>query len=98
MTRKPLGQCPVCKADIRAVVVEGMTLRRDRCECPDCGASIYVCRAPGCDNYAKGGELYDDELCPSCVRGVGEAAGGVLMAFVTTAAAIAAATVLKEKE
>ncbi len=29
---------------------------------------------PGCENYAKGGRLYDDELCPSCTSGIG---GGV---------------------
>ena len=23
---------------------------------------------PGCNNYAKGGEIWDDELCPSCTN------------------------------
>lgn len=61
---KPKGTCPFCKEQVAAIVVEENYIRRDICRCPECGESILVCRMPGCSDYAKGGELYDDELCP----------------------------------
>ena len=65
---KPLGKCPFCGECVRAKVIEENFIRRDYCECSKCNSSIYVCRYPGCDHYAKGGDMYDDELCPYHTR------------------------------
>ncbi|MCZ6145101.1 hypothetical protein O5255_27805, partial [Escherichia coli] len=56
----------------------------------DCKSIIYVCRTPGCENYAKGGHLYDDELCPSCMSTIGRSIG----ALGTTALSIVVITVV----
>jgi hypothetical protein len=81
-----------------AQVVEENILRRDKCVCPSCAETIYVCRTPGCDNYAKGGDLYDHELCPECTRAV----GNVGMVAATAAAALigtaAAAAILPKDD
>ena len=74
MTSKHKGLCPFCKAEVIPRVIQENHVRRDKCECPECKEAIYICRAPGCENYAKGGRLYDDELCPSCTSCIG---GGV---------------------
>lgn len=79
MATKHKGLCPFCKNEVIPRIVEENYVRRDKCECPDCLETIYVCRAPGCENYAKGGSLYDDELCPSCTSGVSGGAGGLGM-------------------
>ena len=67
---KPEGKCPFCGEIVRAQVVEENYVRRDRCQCPRCAEMLYVCRMPGCSNYAKGGALWDDELCLSCTAGI----------------------------
>lgn len=72
MSQKTRGLCPFCEEQVQAIVLEENYLRRDRCMCPECGEDIYVCRSPGCYNYAKGGEYYDDELCPACTKGVAD--------------------------
>lgn len=79
MSVKHKGLCPFCSETVQPKVVEENTIRRDKCECPNCNNTVYVCRSPGCQNYAKGGELYDDELCPSCTSGVSEFGKGALM-------------------
>ncbi|WP_353396809.1 hypothetical protein [Atlantibacter hermannii] len=79
MTSKHKGICPFCKNEIIPRVTQKNYVRRDKCECPECKKDIYVCRAPGCENYAKGGSLYDDELCPSCTSGVGGGVGSLGM-------------------
>ncbi|HHQ4570149.1 TPA: hypothetical protein ACSP3H_000992 [Aeromonas veronii] len=66
MNAKQKGKCPFCEKNVSAVVLEANTVRRDRCECPSCKESIYLCRIPGCHDYAKGTSVYDHELCPSC--------------------------------
>ena len=94
MTAKHLGECPFCKGAIKAKVIEENVVRRDKCECPECGEAIYVCRTPGCDGYAKGGALYDHELCPVCTRGCVAAAATVVVATaVTLASALAVAAI-----
>jgi hypothetical protein len=74
---KPAGLCPNCKKMVRASVVEENTVRRDMCSCPACKADLLVCRTPGCDDYARGGEYYDDELCPACTKKGGAVAVGL---------------------
>lgn len=64
---KRLGKCPWCGKEVMAIVRQTNYIRRDSCICPECGKKILVCRTPGCSNYAKGG-LWDDELCPDCVK------------------------------
>lgn len=66
MSRKQLGVCSGCKEEVRPEVIEENTFRRDVCRCPECGATILVCRDPFCNNYALGGDFYDDELCFIC--------------------------------
>lgn len=68
MAIKSSGVCPFCGSFIQARVVETNYLRRDKCRCPDCSNVIYVCRMPGCNNYTKGGDIWDDEFCPSCTN------------------------------
>ncbi len=88
MDLKPKGVCPFCKKEINARVIQENKIRRDKCECSDCKSIIYVCRTPGCENYAKGGHLYDDELCPSCMSNIGRSIG----ALGTTALSIVVST------
>lgn len=89
MAKKHKGVCPFCEESVTPDVVEENYVRRDRCQCPNCQSFIYVCRSPGCQNYAKGGDIYDDELCPSCTSGVSEIGKATLVS------AIAAAVVAK---
>lgn len=68
---KGLGKCPWCGENVRAKVVEENYVRRDICICPNCGEKILVCRIPGCNNYAKAGDFWDDEICPDCTSNAG---------------------------
>lgn len=61
---KPEGLCPFCSEKMIPKVVESNFFTRDKCKCVSCDETIYVCRTPFCDDYTKGGEYYDDELCP----------------------------------
>lgn len=97
MSLKHLGECPFCKESITPQVVEENTFRRDKCVCPSCNGTVYVCRTPGCDNYAKGGDLYDDELCPRCTGGTGTLVAGVAATVVTGLIAGAAESLIKKK-
>lgn len=89
MAIKAKGMCPYCQEPVNAVVLEANTLRRDKCKCPKCEETVYVCRAPRCDNYVKNGALYDDELCPECTKGLSSTVGTLaLMAAGTALTAI----------
>ena len=57
MVSKHQGGCPFCKGTVTPEVLEENTLRRDKCQCPECANTLYVCRTPGCHSYAKGGVL-----------------------------------------
>ena len=76
---KHLGVCPFCSASTRPVVLEENTVRRDICECSECSEKVLVCRTPGCQDYAKGGSVYDDELCPGCTSAAVSNAGSVVI-------------------
>lgn len=88
MAEKHLGTCPFCKELVTPYVVEGNVIRRDKCMCPNCQNTVYVCRAPGCDDYARGGDIYDDEFCPSCTASATE--GGATAIKGAVAAALVA--------
>lgn len=60
------GKCPFCKREVHATLIESNLLRRDVYKCPVCLKRILVCMAPGCNNFAKGGDYWDDNLCPDC--------------------------------
>lgn len=66
--KKSLGKCPWCGEYVRAIVIEENFVRRDFCKCPKCGGKVLVCRTPGCNDYAKGGDFWDDEFCPDCTK------------------------------
>lgn len=99
MANKHAGTCPYCGETVTPVLIEENRIRRDVCKCPSCGHQLLSCRTPGCQNYAKGGAIYDDELCPSCtssfVSGFGEVVKWGAMA---AAAAIATTAVAKKDE
>ena len=91
MDKKQKGKCPFCEKQVEAVVAEENTVRRDKCKCPECGEAIYLCRVPGCHDYAKGTSVYDHELCPECTEilsglaaTVGKAGLTILTAFAST--------------
>jgi hypothetical protein len=62
----------------RYPAVQSTSLGLNRKRSPHCPQTDHN-RSPGCQNYAKGGDLYDDELCPSCTSGVSEFGKGALM-------------------
>jgi hypothetical protein len=65
----PKGHCPICKKEIQPTsndVFEKNRFRRDVIRCPSCKSKILRCMAPGCNNYAEGGDTWDDNICPSC--------------------------------
>lgn len=77
---KPAGLCPYCKKMVHANVIVENDLRRDQCQCPSCEELIYVCRSPGCHDFAKAGEYYDEELCPVCTKGAAKIGVGIATA------------------
>jgi hypothetical protein len=70
--KKHQGKCPFCSETVEPEVIEENTIRRDMCRCPSCKRQVLICRAPGCQDYAKGGEYYDDEFCPACTQKMSE--------------------------
>jgi hypothetical protein len=102
MPKKQKGVCPFCSKTVEPKVIEENTVRRDKLQCadPECGEYIYLCRSPGCHNFAKGTSVYDHELCPSCTDTVGTVAaevgktvlkvGATVATTLITAAAMAA--------
>lgn len=89
MATKQKGICPFCKENVAALIIDEHTIRRDRCLCPKCGESLYLCRNPACHHYAKGTKTYDHELCSSCAQAVGEATKGVASVAVKVIATVA---------
>lgn len=73
MATKQKGLCPFCQKTVSPNIIEENTIRRDRCKCPECAEEIYLCRTPGCHDYAKGTEAYDHEFCPACTDKISEA-------------------------
>jgi len=98
MEVKHVGICPYCGDSVQPLVVVHNYVRRDACKCPNCEKMILVCRVPGCSDYAKGGDVYDEEMCPahtaSIVNGGGEVVKWGLMA---AAAAVATAAASRDK-
>jgi ribosomal protein S27AE len=69
------GHCPKCGKAINPTrFLERNTLRRDVLECPNCQARILKCRFPGCQDYALGGKVWDNDFCPNCTKEVAQAA------------------------
>jgi hypothetical protein len=68
MDTKQQGICPFCLKNVKPLIIEKNLIRRDQCECPECKEKIYLCRTPGCHDFAKGTSVYDHELCPSCTK------------------------------
>ena len=68
MLKKQKGKCPFCLKSIEPEIIEENTVRRDKCKCTECEELIYLCRSPGCHDFAKGTSVYDHELCPSCTE------------------------------
>jgi len=99
MASKHTGKCPFCEEAVTPTVLTENSLRRDVCRCSSCSELILICRTPGCQDYAKGGHVYDDELCPGCTAGVTSGAGEVLKwGLMAAAAAVAAAMVEKKRD
>jgi hypothetical protein len=99
VSSKHLGVCPFCADNVTPHLIEKNTIRRDLCECPSCKEKLLICRTPGCHSYAKGGNNYDDELCPSCTSSLTSGIGEVLKyGAIAAATAIASAVVAKKTE
>jgi hypothetical protein len=99
MASKHLGICPFCGDNVTPLLIEENTIRRDVCECPSCKEKLLICRTPGCHSYAKGGEIYDDELCPSCTSSLASGIGEVFKwGAMAAVGAIASAAVAKKTE
>ena len=61
------GNCPWCKEDVRPTLFEeNPEYQRNIFVCPDCGEKILKCVTPGCEEYARWGEQWDDFFCPEC--------------------------------
>lgn len=99
MANKHAGICPYCGDNVTPVLIEENNIRRDVCKCPSCEKQLLICRTPGCQNYTKGGEIYDDELCPSCTSSLTSGLGEVFKwGAMAAAAAIATAVVGVDRE
>lgn len=98
MSSKHAGECPYCNSTMTPILLEENAIRRDLCACSECGEKLLVCRTPGCQDYAKGGDLYDDELCPSCTSSVTSGAGEVLKWGLMSAAGILATILVAKKD
>lgn len=98
--KKHKGICPFCSEEVVPDVIQDNIFRRDVCKCPGCDGKLLLCRTPGCNDYAKGGDLYDDELCPACTGAVSSATGEIVkyagMVAAGTAAAAVAAKAIKD--
>jgi hypothetical protein len=94
---KHLGICPFCSASMQPSVLEENTMRRDICQCSECSEKILVCRTPGCQDYAKGGSVYDDELCPSCTSSTVSVVGTIAVGVVSIIGAALAESIIKGK-
>lgn len=66
--KKESGCCPFCGAFVAPQILEENRLKRDKCRCLNCNSTIYLCIAPGCNNYTKSGVVWDDWFCPSCTK------------------------------
>lgn len=99
---KQEGKCPFCLKSVVPAVVESNTLRRDQCECPECHERIFLCRSPGCHDFAKGTSVYDHELCSECTGTVSNTAGVVakaaLQVFVLAAGAFVTEAIANGKK
>ena len=98
MANKHAGECPYCGDNVTPVLIEKNKIRRDVCKCPSCEKQLLVCRTPGCHSYAKGGEIYDDELCPSCTASFTSGLGDVVKYAVITAVGVIATAAATKKE
>jgi len=102
MATKAPGICGHCRETVSPNVIEENTFRRDKCQCPKCSEILYSCRTPGCDDYAKGGKSYDEELCVGCTKSLAEGAGtlakGAITVLATAGAAYAASKFTESSE
>lgn len=98
MANKHSGECPYCSQVVTPVLLQENTVRRDVCECPECKKQLLICRTPGCQNYAKGGDIYDDELCPSCTASLTSGIGEVVKWGAMAAAGVIATALVSKKE
>lgn len=91
MNVKQKGICPFCGKNVAAEIVEENTIRRDKCRCPECDETVFLCRTPGCHDFSKGTQVYDHELCPSCTSTVADAGSGVASTVSKVVGAVAIA-------
>lgn len=85
---KQKGKCPFCGEVVAAIVIDGNLVRRDRCKCPECEEYIFLCRSPGCHDYAKGTQVYDHELCSTCTDTIADGLKVVGKAALTIATTV----------
>jgi hypothetical protein len=102
MNMKQKGKCPFCQKQVEPQILEGNTLRRDRCKCPECGEEIYLCRSPGCHDFAKGTSVYDHEFCPECTETISSTAAEIgkaaLKIAISVGSAVAVAAINNKKK
>lgn len=65
----PVGLCPWCKKETTPELFEkNKYVRRNIYKCSRCHKKILVCYTPGCDDFARWGEFWDDYYCPNCTQ------------------------------
>ena len=93
MANKHTGICPYCADNVVPILVEENTARRDICKCPSCKKGVLICRTHGCQDYAKAGSIYDDELCPGCTSSLISGTGEVFKWVAISAAGLVVAAI-----
>jgi len=61
MSDRIKGFCSYCFEETYHIEQQWNLLRRNMYSCESCKKVTYMCRV--CQNFAKGGDYWDDELC-----------------------------------
>ncbi|CAG7827265.1 unnamed protein product [Allacma fusca] len=80
------------KAEMKELERKRKVLQKER------QGTVKNAKTPGCQDYAKGGDLYDDELCPGCTSSMTSGAGEVLKWGLMSVVGILATVLVTKKD